>query len=1070
MCFGISELTADGQKLPAIIDEKSPVFAWKMTSDRKHVVQKVCRIQVGSRYGEKDMWDTGELCSDVSDGIIYGGMPLLPCTEYFVKVTVTNNFDECAEYESCFETALLCEDFSAWDGAEFIGAPEYYVCGEALSVFCLESELSLDGDGRAGVVFGADDDRLENRERNEMLIAGENRIMVCIKTEDAAVNLEVFRIGYCAEDKADVPLETMRLPKDAEGSSYKLKLDVTGNCVNLHVNGVFVKRVQLNPLGDNDVTTFPHLCNVGYFAEAGTKVHFDGIRCSYLRQPSHIFYTCDTETGMDFFAPEDCIIKRCPNSHALPMFRRNFSTVKDVKKARLYVTARGIYECRINGKAISEEYFAPGASQFDKHLYYQSYDVTDLINQGENGIGFTLSSGWWSGSQTFVLGCFNLWGDRESVMAKLVITYRDDSADTVVTNASDWDYYGEGAYTFAGFFQGERLDGRELETYYHFSEPDFADDKFKKPVAVVPDIIPQYDSLPGFFRTYPEMNRTVPKLTGKTHCPVKVVEEISAVSMTSPAKGVYIYDLGQEIAGVSKIMFNGQRGETAVIRYAEMLYPNLPEYGELTGRLLTANLRDASSTDKYILNGGKNEVYSPKFTFHGFRYIEISGVENPPEISDVRGVQLSSVHEITGKVETDHALLNRFIQNVAYSQLCNFISIPTDCPQRNERMGWAGDTHVFCKTANLNADVKAFYLRYLEALCDCQEENGNLPEIAPVGGGFGGITYGSALAFMVNDLYDFYGDKQLVSDYYTAMKRYMDYLSKIDLPGNAYVGPIDDWLAPEKTDSNLVWNAFYGRDCWLMTRFADILGLQEDKQHFEKKFKEAREYFSRTFFDAERGITLNRDGSGNDTMGGYAIALAYDMLFPEDVPKAQRRLAQKVLDSEYKITTGFFGTGLVNPMLSLGGFGAEAYRMMTQTQCPSWLYPVTQGATTIWERWDSYTHEKGFGGMNAMNSFNHYSLGSVLSWLYEFALGIRHAENEAGWKRFIIRPDFEGFGKISGGFETPYGRVESGYEVTEGKVHFFCTIPVNTEAVIVLPNKTEVVGSGRHSFTFAWEG
>lgn len=763
--FKISEITADGMKIfpektLAIIDEKYPVFAWKMQSDKNNVMQESYHITVGSEFGESDMWDSGEVVSDNSCGVIYGGKPLLPCREYYVKIAVKNNYGECAEYEAKFETAFLCDDISSWDGAEFIGAPEYYVCSEALGVFSIESEITIEGSGRAGIIFGADDFRLENRELNEMGTEGENYISVCIGRTNFSTIAEVFRVGYSVGDKADVPLKFFELPKEAENCTYRLKLDVTGNCVNINVNGVFAGRVQLNPLGDNDVTTFPRLCNMGYYADNRTKVHFDGIKCRFIREPSNVFFECDTEKGIDIFSDVDTVIKRVPDCHALPMLRRNFTAEKSIGRARLYVTARGIYECRINGKAVSDEYFAPGASQFDKHLYYQVYDVTSLINKGENGIGFTLSSGWWSGSQTFVLGCYNLWGDRESVMAKLVLTYADGTENTIVTDSENWAYYGEGAYKFAGFFQGERLDGRQLDEYYNFSKPDFKSDKLKKPAVIIPDIIPEYDPLPGFFRKYPEMNRTVPKLTAKTNCPVKAVEEVTAVSVTSPAKGVYIYDLGQEIAGVCKIRFNGERGETAVIRYAEMLYPDLPEYGELTGRILTANLRDASSTDKYILSGEKGEIYSPKFTFHGFRYIEISGVKKPPETCDVIGVQLSSVQEITGKIETDNALLNRFIKNVKYSQLCNFISIPTDCPQRNERMGWAGDTHVFCKTANLNADVKSFYLRYLEALRDCQEENGNLPEIAPVGGGFGGITYGCAMAFIVNDLYDFYGEKK----------------------------------------------------------------------------------------------------------------------------------------------------------------------------------------------------------------------------------------------------------------------------------------------------------------------
>lgn len=1058
MSFLISEILIDD-----FIDTKNLVFSWKLTSSKKNVFQISYKIEVFRKDDNFLMWNSGEVESEKSNGIEYKGKEFSPTTEYFVKICVKNNFGEYAQSQKKFETTFLCDDFSCWNGAKFIGAPEYYVCSEAIGVFSLESEIKISNFGKAGIIFGADDYRLQNKELNEMLIEGENYCLICVNKKNN--NIEVFRVGASKDDKKSLPLKIFNLPKENENFSYKLKLDVTGNCVNINLNNVFIGKVQLNPLGDNDVTTFPHLGNIGYYAESFTKAHFSGIKCKFIREPSNIFYECDTENGIDIFSQEETFLKRNPNKHAIPMLRRNFFVQDKIKKARLYVTARGIYECRINGKSVSDEYFSPGASQFDKHLYYQTYDVTNLLNNGENGIGFTLSSGWWNGSQTFVLGCYNFWGDKESVMAKLVVSYENGSSQSFVTNTQDWFYYGEGAYKFAGFFQGERVDGRELLEYYNFSKPDFKNDNLKRPLEINPSIISEYDSLPGFFRKYPKINKTVPKLVGKSHCPVFQVEELNAKKILSPAENVFIYDLEQEIAGTVKITFNGEKGETAIIRYAEMLYPKLEEYGQLTGRLLVANLRDAASTDKYILNGDKDEIYSPRFTFHGFRYIEISGIKNPPKISEVKGIQLSSVQKFSGTIKTDNELLNRFVKNVKYSQLCNFISIPTDCPQRNERMGWAGDTHVFCKTANLNSNVKNFYLRYLEALRDCQEENGNLPEIAPVGGGFGGITYGSALSFIVNDLYDFYADKSIIIENYSAMKKYMIYLSNFNLPGNAYLGPIDDWLAFEKTDSNLVWNAFYGRLCFLMLKFSKILNLSDDVILFKKKLEDAKLFFEKTFFDSKKGLTLNLDGTINDSMGSYAISLAFGMLSDENILKAQKRLSKKVQQSKYKITTGFFCTGLVNPMLSEGGFVSDSYKMITQTEFPSWLYPVTQGATTIWERWNSYTHEKGFNGMNSMNSFNHYSLGSVLSWLYEYGLGIRHEKDVAGWKEFIIKPDFS-FKQINGGFETPYGRIEVSYEIFDKNVKFSCTIPANSKAKIFLPNRVEILGSGTYFYDF----
>lgn len=1051
MSLIIKSISICGLQENKFIDEKYPDFSWKLASPDNGKKQLSYRLKLKSNG--KLIWDSGEIFG-AEQSVRYCGEALLPQTEYILDLSVNSTDGEVATKSAIFETALLCKDYSAWENAEFIGAPEYYVCKEALGVFSLNTRLTLES-GDAGIIFGADDYRLLNRELNEMLIEGEN--FVCVSICKDSHMLSVYRVGYAPNDSKDIPLHTATVP---DCNEYNLKIDCTGNCINIYVNGeLTVSHLQINPLGENDVTTYPHLGNIGYRAKCGTKASFDRLECNYIREPSNTFYTLK---GERFDTDKDTVIKQSPDCHALPMLRREFLVDKPIKKARLYVTARGIYECRINGEVVSDEYFAPGASHYDKHLYYQTYDVTDLISEGENAIGFTLSSGWWSGSQTFVLGCYNLWGDKESVMAYLDIEYADGSKQSVVSD-TDWSYYGEGAYKFSGFFQGERVDARLLDEYDSFFKVGFNSDKLMSAVVIKPDYISEYEANP-FFRKYPEMNKDEPILTGKPHAKITAVESIHAKNVSSPSDGVYIYDLGQEIAGVVKIKFSGESGKQATIRYAEMLYPDLPEYGELSGRLLVANLRDAASTDKYILSGKNGEIFSPKFTFHGFRYIEISGVTNPPKAEDVIGIQLSSIDKISGELETDNELINRFIKNVRYSQLCNFISIPTDCPQRNERMGWAGDTHVFCKTALINADLKNFYLRYLEALRDGQTDDGNLPEIAPVGGGFGGITYGSAMAFIVSDLYNFTADSDIVREYYPSMKKYMDYLFNLGLPHYGYAGPIDDWLAPEPTDSRLVWVAFYGRDCALMKKFASLLGYTDDEKFYSQKESQAKEYFNSVFFNAD-GISLCEDGHICDSLGSYAISLGFGMTDERHTLSARKRLGEKVRESGYRITTGFFGTGLVNPMLSEAGHTLDAYKMMTSTEFPSWLYPVTQGATTVWERWDSYTHERGFGGNNSMNSFNHYSLGSVLSWLYEYALGIRQKDGNAGYKHILISPDYAGFKRISGGFETPLGRVACRYEIIGDSLTLECDIPIGATAEVILPDRHECIGSGHYIFT-----
>jgi alpha-L-rhamnosidase len=292
----------------------------------------------------------------------------------------------------------------------------------------------------------------------------------------------------------------------------------------------------------------------------------------------------------------------------------------------------------------------------------------------------------------------------------------------------------------------------------------------------------------------------------------------------------------------------------------------------------------------------------------------------------------------------------------------------------------------------------------------------------------------------------------------------MELMKKAGMPGDAFVGPLGDWLAPEETDNHLIWNAFYGRDAQLMQRFAELLGHREEAETFAAIAAETKKYWNETFVDTSTGKTKKSDGTFNDTQCSYALGLSYEMFDQDNRRKAFDHLARKTKEVGYTVSTGFFGTGPLNPMLSEGGYDELAYALITQTAFPSWLYPVTQGATTIWERWDSYTVERGFGGQNAMNSFNHYSLGSVLSWMYEYVLGIQRDEKTPGYKHFVLKPSFTGFQFAEGGFETPHGRIESYYVIKDGSIEYSCRIPANTTSTLKLKDKEYELGSGSYQY------
>lgn len=815
--FKIMEVRTEYQLNPLGLDCERPRFSWKLASGEKDCKQAAWQVQAGTSRGAADCWDSGRVKSDCSVGVYYEGAKLTVCTRYYLTLTVWNQKGDEANAESWFETGLMDSTAAAWDGAEWIGAPEQYLCAKALGVFVLSGTIRIhEGSSRAGLVFGANDGRLMDARKNQYEIAGENYIRYVLDVGELPAKLEIYRVGYHPDDSAEKPFavvpvtefgkeEAAVITEENRYGEHELTVEVIGDCAFAYVDNVLVDAVEaelpfgksvqarpINPLGYNDTTTFPRLCDIGFYVGEGDCARFGTLTVRNYRAPRRTVAELD---GMELSgfnadnAPMEHQVVRDVSAHSIPMLRRDFAVAegKELVSARLYITARGIYDCRINGAAVTDTWFNPGSSQFDKHIMYQTYDVTSLISSGKNGIGITLASGWWCDAQTFVLRNYNYYGDRESVLAKLVLCYGDGMKESIVTNTQEWDYYGEGPYTYAGFFQGEHLDGRRISEYEDFSLAGYRVDGMKKPQVIETDVIESSHTMPkGFGRAWPEVSHEGTQIVGGVNAPVVEVCRLTAKSMTEPRKGLYIYDMEQEIAGVPVIRLHGAAGTEVVIRYGEMLYPKLPEYGNLHGLMLTENYRDAESIDRYILRGDPDgEVYCPRFTFHGYRYIEISGVETAPELSDVESIQLSSVAKLTGEIETSNPLLNRFIENVRWSQLCNFISIPTDCPQRNERMGWAGDTHVFCRTATYQSDVRLFYYRYLQALADLQEESGQLPNIAPVGGGFGGITYESAMILMVWELYQQYADTDVIREYYPAMKKWMKFIRE---QGNAWHG------------------------------------------------------------------------------------------------------------------------------------------------------------------------------------------------------------------------------------------------------------------------------------------
>lgn len=1105
--FDIVQLTVNDMEEPLGTDQL-PVFGWRMEAKGENWYQKAYHLVVTEEDSRDIVWDTGVIPDRKTQGIRYQGKQLKPCTRYGIVLSVWGERDICQGKNSWFETGFL-NGTGDWSGAKYISTPGYELCSAVAGIFCIEAEIKIpEGSTRGGIVFGKNDQRLLDKNKNIFGVEGEHSISYVIDIEKQPAMLYIYRVGYSKEDSAQipfacVPVADVRSKKavittENRNHFHKLSIAVYGNHAKTFVDGICVDDVIyeeeypladgeanakgriLNPLGINDVITFPRMNEVGFTVENG-ELHIKNFVIRNIREPESTLVMLPGENEFDFLekgylknglqkengyyrmkSEELCQITVRPDYGSVPLVRRGFDIgEKKLKRARLYVTAHGIYEGEINGKKLSDEFFCPGASQFDKHMYYQTYDLTNEIKPGKNAVSFYVSSGWWSNAQTYTLLNYNYYGDKPAIMAKLQLWYADGSTDTVVTDDRNWKCSKDNPFLYAGFFNGEHYDGRKEELFSDKSMASYDDSGWL--TAAEFTAIPRRDKR---ILNWPNPNQTEPEYLGQPEKGVKAVEVIVAKSCFEPRKGVYVYDMGQNMAGVPRISFSEKEGQVITLRYGEMLYPDLEEYRGLEGMILTENLRDADCTDVYICGKEEIHTYMPRFTFHGYRYIEITGVQNPPGTEQVEGVVLSSVDSFCGNIETSDPLINRLFQNICWSQRANFISIPTDCPQRNERMGWLGDAQVFVRTALYNADLALFFKRYLQAVRDLQTENGRFQDIAPVGGGFGGIAWGCAGVIIPWEIYQQYGDTSILEENFAAMQKYVQYLNAHRTNGLVDgVGFLGDWLATDQTtDQNLIWDAIYAHVLRIFVKTLRVLGNASETEYAEL-YQITRQTWNDTYIDTETGKTCTREGMINDTQCSYALPLAYGILTDENKEKAGEHLNRRTIEEHDTLTTGFLGTGVISEALCSCGYVDTAYRLLKQREYPSWLYSITQGATTIWERWNSYTKQQGFGGNNSMNSFNHYSLGAIGAWMYTYMLGIRRDEEQPGFQRFILQPEFGSLKYVKGFYQSRHGQIQSAWRVDEDIIHYSVTVPANTMAKLRLPDRDEqILKSGSYEF------
>jgi alpha-L-rhamnosidase len=698
-------------------------------------------------------------------------------------------------------------------------------------------------------------------------------------------------------------------------------------------------------------------------------------------------------------------------------FRKSFDVNQSIARARLYITALGLYRCSINGTAVGDAVLAPDFTEYHKRVCYQTYDVTPMIHQGQNVIGAIVADGWYSGHVAWLAG--HAYGDRPALLAKLVIEHADGTqttANPIVTDAT-WKTT-NGPIEISDLLWGEDYDARKE--------------------------MPGWDRL-GFddsawIDATPRELEPAPELDAQVGPPVRKLTELPVKSVTMPGNG-FICDFGQNMVGFVRLKTSGATaGQKVTLRFAEMLNPD--------GTIYTENLRTARATDSYICKGGE-ETWEPHFTFHGFRYVEVTGYPGAPLPDALTGIVIGSDCPPTGTFECSNSELNKLQSNIVWGQRGNYVSIPTDCPQRDERMGWMGDAQVFIRTATFNADVHEFFDNWLVDVSDAQSPNGAYGDISPRPlhtAGDGVAAWADAGVICPWQIYQAYGDTRILARQYDSMAKFIEYLrhnsDHLIRPAKGY----GDWLSiAANTPKDVLATAYFAYSTHLMSQIATVLGKTDDAAKYEQLFNDIKKAFNDKFVSADGRIQGN-------TQTCYLIALKFELLDEANQQRAVQYLVDDIKAKNWHLSTGFVGVSYLLPILTQFGHTDVAYRLINQDTFPSWLFSVKQGATTIWERWDGWTPDKGFQTPK-MNSFNHYSLGSCGQWMYDTIGGIGLDPEHPGYKHILIHPRPGGgvrWARCS--YDSQYGPIKTDWKLADDKRFTLrVTIPPNTTSTVFMP-------------------
>jgi alpha-L-rhamnosidase len=1009
-----SGLRCEYRANPLGIDETAPRLSWVVTSKKRAETQAAYQILVASSetvlaQNKGDCWDSKRVAGDDTTAIVYGGKPLTTGEVCHWKVRVWDNNGAVSDWSApaLWSMGLLNQnDWSAqWIGydkmrqsatvkAPFAGAKWIWFAGDKFPDVPkgnrqFMSELKIPADAKIA--------------KAELLVAADSRVFFDLNGQAVAMSH--------SSDKGVARLVDVK---------SLLKPGV--NMVRVQV-----ENAQTGPAGliaQVNVTTDDGRTCVLVTDESWRATDNGGANWHNRPIAANEWPACQV-LGSAGCAPWG-ELKYTPLLLPPPSyFRVGFDISKPVERATLYVTALGLADCHLNGRLVSEDRFTPGWTDYTKRVHYRAYDVTKLLNHGRNALGAVLADGWYSG----YIGWGQIrdhYGKTPRLRAQLQVDYADGSHDIVATGP-DWKA-STGPVTSADFLMGEAFDARLVQKW---CEPDFNASGWDSVV------------------TGAEMNPVVQAHPGP---PVRAFAEIKPKTITEVRPGVYVFDMGQNFAGVARLKVNGPAGRKITLRFAERLMPG--------GSVYTVNLRGAISTDTYICRGHGTETWEPRFTFHGFQYVEVTGLDSRPSKDLITGIALSSATAEAGDFACSDPMLNRLAKNTYWTQRANFIDIPTDCPQRDERLGWMGDAQVYVRTATLHEDVQAFFTKWLVDVEDGQRQDGEFPMVAPVkiAGNDGGPAWADAGVICPWNIYYVYGDTRILEKHYQSMARFIDFCqnrSTPDLLPPKEFHCFGDWLdIKDETPKPVIYEAYFAHSTKLMANIAAALGKTGDAAKYNDLFNRIKTAFNRAYVKDDGRIEGN-------TQTDYVLALSFDLLDPDRQKQAATHLVENIEKRDWHLSTGFIGTKSL--MLALASIGRDdvAYRLIHNDTFPSWGFSIKHGATSIWERWDGWTPEKGFQDPG-MNSFAHYSFGAVYQWMVENIGGIQ-SEGPA-YKHIIIAPQTDDkltFADVT--YDSIHGPIETHWKKTGRGLRLKVIIPANTTATVSLPAADEaaVTESGR---------